>query len=173
MVLSFTAGVIALAGRLPEDRKVKRDLARRRLDSLGALADGKVVTLRGIVRDVEGVTTGPVTGRRCVYVRTTEVHGRHADRSERSIPFELETSDGRIRVVASAPRLGVHGETKQGPDGVTIEHAVPVDAVITIRGICTYEPDPTRNDVDGVYRGGERATRPVISGTRKVPLQIG
>ncbi len=173
MVLSFTAGVIGLAGRLPEDRKVKRDLARRRLDTLSALADGKTVTLRGIVRDVEGTTTAPVTGRRCVYVRTTEVRGRRADRTETSVPFELETDEGRVRVVASAPRLGVHGETKQGPDGTTIEHAVPVDTIITIHGVCTYEPDPTRDDLDGVYRGGERATRPVISGTRKVPLQIG
>lgn len=161
VVLAVTIGVVGLAGRLPEDRTVKRELARRRLDTLASLADGKAVTLRGTVCVADEELTAPVSGRRCVYWRVTS--GRR--RSQQGVPFELATAEGRVRVVAIEPRLGLHAEAG--------EQVVAAGAEITLHGICTFEPDPTRNDLDGLYRGGQRPTRPVISGSRKVKLLIG
>ena len=161
VLLALTMGVVGLAGRLPEQRAVKRDLARRRLDSIGTLSDGKEVTLRGTVCVADAELTAPETGRRCVYWRVT----RGGAQTQQGVPFELDTAEGRIRVVAIAPRLGVHAEGG--------EQVVAVGAEVTLHGICTFEPDPTRDDLDGMYRGGKRPTRPVISGSRKVRLLIG
>ena len=153
VLLTVTFGVIGLAGRLPEARQVKRELARRRLDAISSLADGKEVTLRGYVRSAGTELTAPQTGEVCVFWRR--------GREERGVPFELETETGRVRVVPISPGLGVAGDI------------VRVDALVTIRGVCTLEPDPTRSDADGLYRGGKRPMRPVVSGSRKVKLLIG
>ncbi len=209
MLLAVTMGVIGLAGRLPEARKVRRDLARTRLASVTSLSDNTVVSLRGTIEQTtpDAHEVAPSRGP-CVYWRVTfdEVGAggdyREIGRAEKSVPFNLHTQQGSVRIIASAPRLGFHGTTHvwpmrdleraDHPDALirlarsvckapnyrrstlrATEFVVAAGMTVTIKGLCTHEPDPDAEDIGGVYRDGERPTRPVISGSRRDPLQIG
>lgn len=209
MLIAITMGVIGLAGRLPEARKVRRALARMRIDAVTSLPDNTVVTLRGTIEltDPAAHEIAPMSKRPCVYwLVTFDELGAGGDyrelgRAEKSVPFQLHTQSGTVRVVASAPRLGLLGVTRVWPmreletaehDDALIrlaravckapnyrrsslratEYVVAAGTSVTVKGLCTYEPDPTIVDVDGLYRGGNLPTRPVISGSRRDPLLI-
>jgi len=216
LLLAVTVGVIGLAGRLPEARRVKRELARTRRVTisslLGTTSDGSVVAVRGTLTpaDATDVLAAPVTGRSCVYYRVTfdELGSggdfRELGRAEGSVPFVIEADGYRVHVAADAPQLGVHGEVRvrsmrdfanaAQTDGLIqlaraacrrtpnhprwsalriTEYVLTGGTTVTLKGVCTREPDPTKEATDAMYRDGERPTRPVLSGTRRAPLLIG
>jgi hypothetical protein len=203
LVLAITAGVIGLAGRLPDARKVKRELARARVQSINSLVDGSAVAVRGTVAISEpaGVTTSPLTQRRCVYwlvvFDEVGVGGDYHElgRTDGGVPFLLRSDSGTARVVPDHPRLGLAGEAFSQPilqsgrisqlaKGVckrhnwptswlrATEYVVEPDAFVTVSGWCTREPDPEASESVSGYRE-QLPTRPVISGSRRAKLLIG
>ena len=123
VVAAITAGVIGLVGRLPDPRKVKRELARARVQTISSLADGKPAAVRGTVALVEpaAVVVSPLTQRPCVYwlVVFDEV-GIAGDfhelgRLERGVPFLLRSETGTARVVPDRPRIALPGRSFAQP----------------------------------------------------------
>ena len=123
LVLAITAGVIGLVGSLPDARRVKRELARARIQSINSLVDGSAAAVRGTVAlaDPTGITTSPLTRRRCVYwlVVFDEV-GTGGDfhelgRTDTGVPFLLRSETGTARVGPDRPRLGLAGESFSQP----------------------------------------------------------
>lgn len=123
VVAVITAGVIALAGRLPDPRKVKRELARSRIDSIQSLGDGAPAAVRGTVALVEPAQTvrSPLSQRNCVYwlVVFDEV-GIGGDfhelgRIERGESFLLRSDAGTARVVPDHPRVALPGKVYVRP----------------------------------------------------------
>jgi hypothetical protein len=123
MVLGITAGVIGLAGRLPDPRKVKRELAQRRVQSISSLVDGKAGAVRGTVALAEpnAYVRAPITGRSCVYwlVVFDEVgigdDFHELGRAEGGVPFLLRSDHGTARVVPDRPRIALPGESVSLP----------------------------------------------------------
>jgi hypothetical protein len=210
ILVALTVGVMGLAGRLPEARRVKRELARSRLEPIAGLVDGKVVTVRGRVTEAEpgSTVTSPLSGVPCVYALVTfdelGVGGdfRELGRTEVSCPFLLVDRTGAARVVPERPRLAVPGTVRvfaarqlsdaqdhqpairlarsvckrpNYPRSSSLrvtEYVVAVDRDVTVKGYCTREPDPDAADaMAGDYRAAP-PSRPVISGTRRVPMLI-
>ena len=73
VVAAITGTVIGLAGRLPDPRKVKRELARARIQSIDTLVDGKPAAVRGTVAliDAGSFIVSPWTRESCVYYLIT------------------------------------------------------------------------------------------------------
>lgn len=121
MLLALTMGVIGLAGRLPEARRVKRELARTRRVSLAALPDGKVVTVRGTVRELGETVTAPLSRRGCVYFLVvfdevgTGGDYRELGRLDGGAPFRIESDGGTARVVPGTPQLALPAATYMRP----------------------------------------------------------
>lgn len=123
VVAAITAGVIALAGRLPDPRKVKRELARARIDSIQSLGDGTPATVRGTVALVEAAQTvrSPLTQRECVYwlvvFDEVGIGGDYHElgRIERGVAFLLRSDAGTARVVPDHPRVALPGKVYVRP----------------------------------------------------------
>lgn len=117
VLLAVTLSVIGLAGRLPEARRVKRELARSPLDTMDRLPDDKQVTVRGIVEPIndDATTVAPISARTAVYWRLVfdEVgvgeDFRELGRTEVGRPFLLTSQTGNARVVPEQPRLALPG----------------------------------------------------------------
>jgi hypothetical protein len=210
ILIAVTAGVIGVVGRLPETRRIKRDLARARIEQIDELADGKAVVVRGTVTlaEPDAELVAPITRRRCVYSLVTfdelGIGGDYVElgRVEQAVPFLLVSETGTARVVPDQPRVAIPSHVRLyamrdlDEDAMTdqalllarmvcrrpnyptssslriTEYALAPGTLVTVKGYCTREPDPTSpEDVTG-YREPPR-TRPVISGTRRVPLVIG
>jgi N-acetylglucosamine kinase-like BadF-type ATPase len=161
--------VVGLAGALPDERKVKREIAVRRVQPISSIIDGAPVAIRGeVVPAREGVTQAPLTGRDCVWWMVIE--GRRTKKTG-GYPFNLRDASGATRVVPIDARIAVPA-VHQEADGGAVEYAILPGAIVTIVGWCTFEPDPDAvADVTG-YRK-ELPTRPVVSGTRRQRLLIG
>jgi hypothetical protein len=161
--------VVGLAGALPDERKVKREIAVRRIQRISSIRDGAAVAVRGEVTPArEGMTKAPLTGRDCVYWMVLE--GKRS-RKTGGHPFNLRDASGVTRIVPIDARLAVPA-VRQEAEGGVIEYAVLPGSIVTIVGWCTHEPDPDAvADVTG-YRK-ELPTRPVVSGTRRQRLLIG
>lgn len=203
LVAAITAGVIGLAGRLPDPRKVKRELARARVQSINSLRDGKAAVVRGTIAVTEpgAVVRSALTHRTCVYwlvvFDEVGVGGDYHElgRTEGGVPFLLRSETGTARVVPDRPRIAVPGQafsrpiTQPGMLGAlargvckqnnystswlrATEYVLEVDALVTISGWCTREPDPEASVAVSGYRE-QLPTRPVISGTRRAKLLIG
>ena len=122
VVAAITAGIIGLAGRLPDARKVKRDLARARLQPINALVDGTKVAVHGIVALADDkFVTSPLGARRCVYwlIVFDEV-GAGGDfhelgRGDDGCSFLLRGATGTARVVPDRPRIALPGESVSRP----------------------------------------------------------
>lgn len=123
LVLGITAGVIGLAGRLPDPRKVKRELAQLRIQTISSLVDGKPAAVRGTVALAEpkAYVRAPIIHRTCVYwlVVFDEV-GIGGDfhelgRAEGGVPFLLRSEHGTARVVPDRPRIALPGEAVSMP----------------------------------------------------------
>lgn len=118
-MLALTAGIIGLAGRLPDPRRVKRELASARIEPIDGLPDGKAVVVRGTVSYIDATThvEAPVTFRRCVYWLVTfdelGIGGDYHElgRSEAGCPFLLASATGTARVVPEHPRVALPGTT--------------------------------------------------------------
>jgi hypothetical protein len=163
-----TLGFVGLAGALPDERKVKREIATQKVRPIRHLVDGAAVAIRGdVTPGREGTTKAPLTGRECVYWMLLE--GRRFRTG--GAPFVLRDQTGMTRVVPIDARLAVPG-IKQDSNGDVVEYAVLPGMTVTVVGWCTFEPDPDAvADVTG-YRK-ELPTRPVVSGTRRQRLLIG
>lgn len=115
LVVAITAGIIGLVGRLPDPRKVKRELARTNVQPIDSLADGKAATVRGTVEpiDPDALLVSPLTGQRCVYwlvvFDEVGVGGDFAElgRVEEGTPFLLRSDAGTARVVPDRPRVSI------------------------------------------------------------------
>ncbi len=115
LVVAITAGIIGLVGRLPDPRKVKRELARTDVQRIDALAEGKPATVRGTVDpiDPDALLVSPLTGQRCVYwlvvFDEVGVGGDFAElgRVEEGTPFLLRSDAGTARVVPDRPRVAI------------------------------------------------------------------
>ncbi len=203
VVTAITAAVFGLAGRLPDPRKVKRELARARVEPIATLADGRTAAVRGTVAlsDPTAFVESPLTNRRCVYwlVVFDEVgvggDFRELGRIEGGVPFLLRSEQGTARVVPGRARIALPGTVFQRPvmqPGVLGELA---------RDVCKPYNYPTSMLRASVYtleagafvtivgwctyepdpEGSENVsgyreqlpTRPVISGTRRRKLLIG
>jgi len=210
IVLALTAGIVGLAGRLPDPRRVKRELATTRVERIDDLADGKPAAVRGTVAPIEGAATvyAPISATPCVYALVTfDEVGIGGDfhelgRTDTGCPFLLVGPAANARVIPDHPRIAVPGRSHVLPIALldhpagnhpalrlarsvckrpnypqtsalrVTEYAVIEGMELTIKGFCTREPDPTAVDEVTGYRAAPR-TRPVISGTRRVPLLIG
>jgi hypothetical protein len=203
IVLAITAGVIGLVGRLPDTRKVKRELAGARIQSINTLVDGSAAAVRGTVALAEptGFATSPFTHRRCVYwlvvFDEVGVGGDYHElgRVDAGVPFLLRSDSGTARIVPDRPRLGLPGETfsrpilAPGPLGplaktVCKRHNYPTSWLRATEYV--VEPDafvtisgwctrePDPEASESVSGYREQLpTRPVISGTRRAKLLIG
>jgi hypothetical protein len=210
ILVAITVGVMGLAGRLPDARRVKRELARARIEPIAKLAEGKVVAVRGraTLTDPHAAVTSPLSGVLCVYALVTfdevGVGGdfRELGRTEVSCPFLLVDHTGSARVVPDRPRLSVPGsvtmfaasqlsDAQDNQPAIRLarsvckrpnyprssslrvtEYVVALERELTVKGYCTREPDPDAADaMAGDYRAAP-PTRPVISGTRRVPMLI-
>ena len=163
-----TLGFVGLAGALPDERKVKREIAMQRVRPIRHLVDGAAVAIRGeVTPGREGTTKAPLTGRECVYWIIQQGRQRRSG----GHPFVLRDATGATRVVPIDARLAVPGVEREA-SGDVVEYAVLPGTTVTIVGWCTFEPDPDAvADVTG-YRK-ELPTRPVVSGTRRQRLLIG
>ena len=123
VVVGITAGVFALAGRIPDPRKVKRELARARVETIDSLTEGAAAAVRGTVALVEptAYVLTPWRHHQCVYCllvfEEVGVGGdsRELGRVERATPFLLRSEHGTARVVPDRPRIAVHGESVVAP----------------------------------------------------------
>jgi hypothetical protein len=203
IVLAVTASVIGLVGALPDGRKVKRELARARIQSMSSLVDGAPAAVRGTVAlvDASSIATAPLTHRRCVYwlvvFDEVGVGGDYHElgRSDAGVPFLLRSDTGYARVVPDRPRLGLPGQTFSRP----ISEPGPLGPLA--RSVCkphnyatswlrateyVVEPDafvtisgwatrePDPEASKSVSGYREQLpTRPVISGSRRAKLLIG
>lgn len=208
-MIALTAGVIGLAGRLPDARRVKRELARARVEPIDGLAEGKAAVVRGTVALVEPGTelVAPISRRRCVYSLVTfdelGIAGDFVElgRTEQGTSFLLFSEMGTARVVPDQPRIAIPGNVRlfsmrdlddgslrdpalllartvcRRPNYPTTsslrvtEYALVPGTVVTVKGFCTREPDPSPEHVTG-YRQA-LPMRPVISGARHTRLVIG
>ena len=114
-VAAVCAAVAGLVGGFPDPRRVKRVLARARLDKIATLAEGSVATVRGTVTALDPLLIAPLTPRRCVFwtVVFDEV-GAGGDyveigRAEAGSSFLLADASGVARVVPDRPRLALLG----------------------------------------------------------------
>jgi hypothetical protein len=144
----------------------------------------------------------PWTRQHCVYWRIVfdevGIGGDFVElgRVDGGTPFLLRSKHGSARVVPDRPRIALHGQSFSRSfheAGAFIEiaggklkrpnypntswlrmtvYALEPDAVVTISGWCTREPDPEASDAVTGYRE-QLPTRPVISGTRRAKLLIG
>lgn len=208
IALALTLAIIGLAGRLPDERRVRRELARQRVQSIDTLADGSAAVVRGVVVADGEPLVAPISGRRCVlWLVTFEELGIAADhrelgRAEEARPFLLVSATGTARVVPDRPRFALPAEVVVVPtahlddpriDDPVIrlarsvckrphhprssslrvtEYVLEPSTQITVKGFCTREPDPVASEEVTGYRAAS-PMRPVISGTRDVPLLIG
>lgn len=203
LVAAITAGVIGLVGRLPDPRKVKRELARARVEPISALAEGKTVAVRGTVALTEpsAFVEAPLIGRRCVYwlVVFDEVGTggdfRELGRAEGGVPFLLRSDRGTARVVPDRARIALPGHVYLRPvmrPGELAELArqvcKPYNYPTSLLRATAYALEAgafvtirgwcTRepDPEASVSVSGYREqlpTRPVISGTRRAKLLVG
>ena len=163
-----TAFIFGLAGSLPDERKVKREIATKRVMRISSLIDGAPAAIRGnVVAGREGLVTAPISGRPCVYWMVVEGkrHGKSGGHA-----FVVEDGTGTARVVPIDARLAVPSVRQEADDGA-VEYAILPGTTITVVGWCTFETNPDAvAEVTG-YRK-ELPTRPVVSGTRRQRLLI-
>jgi hypothetical protein len=141
VLLSVTLGVIGLAGRLPEARRVKRDLARAPIDRTATLPDGKLVTIRGTVVPIDELAS-PVAGLPCVYVLVVfdevGIGGdfRELGRIEQGVPFLLDSGNRTVRVVPGVPRISIPGShhLRRAADLADLTNFDPL--VVLARTVC-------------------------------------
>lgn len=203
IVAAITAGVIGLVGRLPDPRKVKRELARARVVPIATLVDGRTAAVRGTVALSEptAFVEAPLIKRRCVYwlVIFDEVgvggDFRELGRAEGGVPFLLRSEQGTARVVPGRARIALPGQVFQRPvmqPGVLGELARDVckpynyptsmlratvyalEAGALVTIVGWCTREPDPEASENVSGYREQLpTRPVISGTRRAKLLIG
>lgn len=203
IVLAITAGVIGLVGRLPEARKVKRELARARVQSIASLADGSPAAIRGTVATIDdsAALVSPLSKRRCTYwlvvFDEVGVGGDYHElgRTEAGIPFLLRSEHGTARVVPDKPRVALPSRVYMRPvaaPGILGDlargHTKPPNHHTTwLRGteyvlepetfvtVCGWSTrEPDPEATESVSGYREQLpTRPVISGSRAAKLLIG
>lgn len=203
IVAAITAGVIGLVGHLPDPRKVKRELARARIQAISSLGDGEPAAVRGTVTvtDPAAITTSALTSRECVYwlVVFDEVgvggDYRELGRMDGGVPFLLSSDAGTARVVPDRPRVALPGHSVQRPigdsgalgqlaSGVCKRHNYAsswlraTEYVLEAGAFVTISGWCTREpdpDASMSVQGyrEQLPTRPVISGTRRAKLLIG
>jgi hypothetical protein len=203
LVFAITAGVVGLVGRLPDARKVKRELARARVQSIHSLVDGSSAAIRGTVSLIEpsGVALAPLTRRQCVYwlvvFDEVGVGGDYHElgRVDGGVPFLLRSDTGTARVVPDQPRLGLPGQTfsrpimqpgELGPLAKLVckRHNYPTswlratEYVVLPDAFVTISGwctrEPDPEASESVSGYREQLpTRPVISGSRRAKLLIG
>ena len=144
VLLALTFGVIGLAGRLPEARRVKRELARTPRQSLDALEEGQTAIVHGRVRRVDDQTqlTAPISGRPCVFWCVTfEEVGiagdfRELGRTDAGCPFLLEGRGATARVVPDGPRIALPGQVTLRPAAL-LDQQLTNDSVLRLaRSVC-------------------------------------
>jgi hypothetical protein len=203
IVAAITASVIGLVGRLPDPRKVKRELARARIQTINSLGDGKSAAVRGTVTLTEpaAFARSALTSRDCVYwlvvFDEVGVGGDYHElgRMDGGVPFLLRSDTGTARVVPDRPRIALPGHVISRPisdagdlgqlaRGVCKQHNYATswlratEYVLEAGAFVTVSGWCTRepDPEASVSVQGYREhlpTRPVISGTRRAKLLIG
>lgn len=203
VVALITAAVIGMVGRLPDARKVKRELAAGRVEPIDSLPEGKAVTVRGTVAAIEpgDEIEAPILGVPCVYwlVVFDEVGTggdyRELGRVERGVPFLLRSEQGTARVVPDRPRIALPGKAILRPitmpgelDGLARDVCKPYNYpssmlratfyTLQVGAFVTVRGWCTREpdpEASEDVSGYREAlpTRPVISGSRRTKLMIG
>ncbi len=203
LVVAITAGIIGLVGRLPDPRKVKRELARTNVVPIDSLAEGKPATVRGTVVpiDPDALLMSPLTGQRCVYwlvvFDEVGVGGDFAElgRVEEGAPFLLRSDAGTARVVPDRPRVAIPSRAFSRPIMYAQELTQiargklkrPNYATSWLRAtVYALEPgafvtirgwctrEPDPEASEQVSGYREQLpTRPVLSGSRRVRMLIG
>lgn len=120
MLIAITGAIIGLAGRLPEARKIRRELARAKLHAADRLPDNELVTIRGTVAlGAPGADlSSPILRRTCVYWLVTfdevGVGGDYVElgRSEQGRPFLVQSMTATVRVVPDHIRVAVPGHVR-------------------------------------------------------------
>lgn len=120
MLIAITGAVIGLAGRLPEPRRIRRELARAKLHAVDRLPDNALVTIRGnVALSAPGADlSSPILRRECVYWLVTfdevGVGGDYVEigRSEQGRPFLVESPTGTARVVPDHIRIALPGHAR-------------------------------------------------------------
>ncbi|HEY5926624.1 MAG TPA: hypothetical protein VIV11_33285 [Kofleriaceae bacterium] len=115
VVAAITGTVIGLVGRIPDPRKVKRELASAKIQSIDSLVDGKPAAVRGTVTLLEptAFVVSPWTQQRCVYwLLVFDEVGVAGDfhelgRIDGGVSFLLHSDHGAARVVPDRPRLAL------------------------------------------------------------------
>jgi hypothetical protein len=125
VLAAITAGVlgfaIPLVGGRPDPAKVRRALARARIQRIDQVADGSSGAVRGRVVVEREPIAAPLSARPCVYwLVTFDEVGTGGDYVElgcleKGIPFLLEGDGARARVVPERPRLAVPGKSSSRP----------------------------------------------------------
>ena len=150
VVFAITAGVIGLAGRLPDPRKVKRELARARIQPIRTLADGAPAVVRGTVALVDDATfvVSPLGDRNCVYwlvvYDEVGIGGDYAElgRVEGTCSFLLRSDDGTARIAPDHPRIALPGRSFSQPISVLAQ--TPYNAMTELaRRVCRKPNYPT------------------------------
>lgn len=202
VVLAVTTAVIALAGSLPDRRRVKRLLGAARVQPIDSLKDGAAAVIRGEV--IAGdVIEAPLASEMCVYwLITFDEVGTGGDyrelgRAEQGRPFFVRDSSGIARVVATNAGVAVPPieKVRSFYDSVEAQleplyakcrrpnypgssllritqYALVPGATVTVMGFCTFEPNPDAAADVSGYRAA-LPTRSVVSGSRRRPLLIG
>lgn len=109
-------GGAALAWYFSDAQKVRRQLRRAPVKSIGQVGDDELAKVVGRVRPLGESLSAPLTGRPCVYFvaivqerqkRRNSSHWRTIAREERCVPFVLEDDTGRAIVEATAARAAL------------------------------------------------------------------
>ena len=203
IVAAITGTVIGLVGRIPDPRKVKRELARARIQSIESLGDGKPAAVRGTVAfiDPKAFVVAPWTQQRCVYwLLVFDEVGVGGDfhelgRTDGGVPFLLQSEHGTARVVPDRPRIALPGQAVLRPitqagelmrlggaklkrynyDTSYLRVTVYALAADTFVTIKGWCTHEPNPEATGEVSGyrEQLPTRPVISGTRRAKLLIG
>jgi hypothetical protein len=150
VLLAITAGVIGLVGRLPEARRVKREVARARIQSIASLPDGTTASIRGKVAFVEvtSFAIAPFSGKQCVYWLVTfdevGVGGDYVElgRIEDGRPFLVEAEGAFARVVPERPRIALPGDAIGMRPATALDFPTHHDKLIELaRSACKKRPN--------------------------------
>ena len=201
LILAACVAPMLIPNRVRWDRvRARRALEHALWTRITNVDDGRTATVRGDVRPGdEPVLTAPLSSRSCVAWELELAEDVGSDVVARGVTaascsFLLEDDSGIARIAPARPLLiaeaGEVGRFRLGrvparcvaaigpgfqrrTKGLLVitERLVTLGASVMVRGGAAREPDPGAIDAVSGYRD-QLPTRPVLSGTRRVPLII-
>ena len=182
---------------------VRADLAKLPPLPIAEVVDGTRTKITGTVV-LDEIVTAPLSGRACGYWMITIDEVGLNESVERGlldggVPFLLDTSAGRARVLPDGARVDLPRSSTEFPPGSLLppreraiwsrlaprfnypnasqirftERVLPAGLHIHVAGLSQREPDRSAIDVDNASYRGDLPTIAVFSGSRRHPLWIG